>query len=37
MLGPSWTEIGVGEYGGYWTQNFGTEPYDEDHDASGPK
>lgn len=30
MLG-SWTEIGVGVAGIYWTQNFGTEPYEEDH------
>ncbi|MHC4473710.1 MAG: CAP domain-containing protein, partial [Planctomycetota bacterium] len=33
MLSPAWTEIGVGESGGYWTQNFGTEPYTEDHDG----
>ncbi len=33
MLRPFWTEIGVGASGRFWTQNFGTEPYDKDHDA----
>ena len=33
MLRPFWTEIGVGVSGAFWTQNFGREPYDEDHDA----
>ena len=33
MLTPAWTEIGVGKSGSYWTQNFGREPYDQDHHA----
>ena len=36
MLGSLWTEIGVGVSGIYWTQNFGTEPYDEDHHSKKP-
>jgi len=32
LLSPGFTEIGVGEVGGFWTQNFGKEPRAEDHD-----
>lgn len=33
MLQHAWREIGVGVDGVFWTQNFGIEPYDQDHDA----
>ena len=32
ILGAGYTEIGVAEQAGYWTQNFGYEPYAEDHE-----